>query len=125
MKKVYTARHPADAHLIRGFLDDSGIAAKVLDEMGDGYGAVRPSVWVLNDAECDRAQRLLADRKGQAAPEYCEGCGYNLWGLPEPRCPECGRPFARPESWVCSDCGETIDGQFAACWKCAAKVEGG
>ena len=24
---------------------------------------------------------------------YCLGCGYDLRGLPEPRCPECGRPF--------------------------------
>ena len=24
---------------------------------------------------------------------FCLGCSYNLRGLPEPRCPECGRPF--------------------------------
>jgi hypothetical protein len=24
---------------------------------------------------------------------YCLGCLYPLGGLPEPRCPECGRPF--------------------------------
>jgi hypothetical protein len=24
----------------------------------------------------------------------CEYCGYILRGLPEPRCPECGEPFA-------------------------------
>jgi hypothetical protein len=24
----------------------------------------------------------------------CVQCGYSLTGLPEPRCPECGRPFA-------------------------------
>src|SRR5687767_1431383 len=25
--------------------------------------------------------------------EHCVGCGYLLLGLPEPRCPECGREF--------------------------------
>jgi len=25
----------------------------------------------------------------------CVACGYNLRGLPEPRCPECGREFVR------------------------------
>ena len=23
----------------------------------------------------------------------CKSCGYNLYGLTEPRCPECGAPF--------------------------------
>jgi hypothetical protein len=26
-------------------------------------------------------------------PGHCAKCGYNLRGLPEPRCPECGTPF--------------------------------
>ena len=24
---------------------------------------------------------------------HCQGCGYNLTALTEPRCPECGKPF--------------------------------
>lgn len=29
----------------------------------------------------------------QVDPERCRVCGYLLYGLPEPRCPECGTPF--------------------------------
>jgi hypothetical protein len=31
-------------------------------------------------------------------PGHCVICGYNLFGLTEPRCPECGRPFDPTES---------------------------
>ena len=29
---------------------------------------------------------------------HCPQCDYNLYGLPEPRCPECGRPFTPDEA---------------------------
>lgn len=37
-----------------------------------------------------------------APHKRCLGCGYDLRGLPENRCPECGRPFDPddPESYV-------------------------
>ena len=33
---------------------------------------------------------------GDEAP-HCEDCGYSLRGLPEPRCPECGRVYTPEE----------------------------
>ncbi len=37
---------------------------------------------------------MAAGKNQQGVPErYCLGCGYPLFGLPEPRCPECGRAF--------------------------------
>lgn len=30
-------------------------------------------------------------------PNKCVKCGYLLYGLTEPRCPECGKPFAPPD----------------------------
>jgi ribosomal protein L37E len=37
---------------------------------------------------------LLIARLNQAQEDgHCIQCGYNLFGLTEPRCPECGTPF--------------------------------
>jgi hypothetical protein len=42
-----------------------------------------------------------------ASPEtiHCLGCGYDLRGLTENRCPECGRPFD-PDDPGTYDCGQ-------------------
>ena len=49
-----------------------------------GFGLLAGILWW-----CD-LRRYRRSRKG-----FCLKCGYNLTGLPEPRCPECGRPFTR------------------------------
>ena len=129
MIRVLTAANPAEAHLIRGFLEARGIRAVV---QGESLWAMRgklpvttdtlPSVWVANE-DAERAGTLIAERRGSAAPTHCGACGYDLTGLPEPRCPECGMSFHRPESWVCPDCDEVIEAQFAVCWKCAGATD--
>jgi hypothetical protein len=55
-------------------------AARPFRWMSAGYTAV--TVWAVRH-----------QLPGDHVPGVCERCGYNLRGLPEPRCPECGQPF--------------------------------
>ncbi len=83
MPRVWTARDPAEAHLVREALRLNGVAADVrIDVADEGGGPPLPqgfqhSVWVADDdAERARAlvHRLDRRRLAQRTP-HCEGCG--------------------------------------------------
>lgn len=101
MKQIHAARHPPEAHLVRGFLESNGIAAIVRGEyLTSGWGELPLdvcSVWIDDDAQYDRAQALLA---------------AFLYG-------DLAREF-RDLRWRCRRCGEELEGQFTACWSCGA-----
>ncbi|HPR64038.1 MAG TPA: DUF2007 domain-containing protein [Thermoanaerobaculia bacterium] len=108
MKQVFIARHPAEAHIVRGILESRGISAEVRGE--DLWGArgelpvtfdTLPSVWIHDD-----------EREGEAAEILKE------FGKPD-----------RDESgvrddWVCPNCHESLEGQFTDCWKCGTSRPG-
>lgn len=123
MVNVFWARDPTEAHLVKALLERHGIAAVV---QGDASAlatcsCTASSVWVEQAADTERAAYVIATEHGSSNPARCESCGYDLQGLPQPRCPECGTPFRRLEPgppWVCPRCGEECEGQFAQCWHC-------
>lgn len=103
MKKVFVARHPAEAHLVRGMLEAHGIA---VDLRGEALFNVRgevpvtpdtlPTVWVLDEADASRALSVLAD----AAARWTAS--------------------ASEPAWTCAACGEQIEALFTECWRCGA-----
>lgn len=101
MKQLHAARDALEAHLIRGVLTSHGIAAEVRGEyLTSGMGELPLdvcSVWIHDDAQLTRARELLDNvLSGNLARE--------LSG----------------EGWTCGDCGESLEGQFTACWRCGA-----
>jgi hypothetical protein len=102
MKQVFIARHPAEAHLVKGLLESEGIEATVRGEELSGVrGGVpvtpdtSPSVWVLDDSQIERATAIIS--------QYDSGVTM-------------GAESTSP--WKCPQCGEQVEGQFTTCWKC-------
>ncbi|MGB7157292.1 MAG: DUF2007 domain-containing protein [Tepidisphaeraceae bacterium] len=101
MKQVYSALNEADAQLVKGFLDDQGIESiiqaqalsNILGEIPVNAGTL-PSIWVREE-DLGRATDAIAGFKADAVP---------------------AQPVADP--WTCPNCGEQIEPQFTACWKC-------
>jgi hypothetical protein len=106
MRKVFTATHPAEAHLIRGWLANEGITAEVAgEELFQTRGGAPitpdtlPTVWVINDDDETRAKDLLASRSIEPS----------------------GSPALAAASWRCPKCGELIEPEFTACWNCGTE----
>jgi hypothetical protein len=100
MKPLYTARHAAEAHLIRGYLESQGVNAIVRGEFLTGaigeLAADSCKVWVADDRAFAQAEELLR--------QFLQG--------------DAARTRAH-QRWRCSGCGEDIEGQFTDCWNCA------
>jgi hypothetical protein len=104
LKKVYVARGPGDAHLLRGLLESEEIDVVI---RGDGFVPLQggglfhvetcPSIWVLDDHRFSRALEII--------DEYvCRGVEEDVQTV--------------NETWRCLSCGESIELHFTSCWKC-------
>ncbi len=97
MKRLHVAKHAAEAHMVRGFLESAGITSIVRGEFLSGGIGELPAdvcaVWLLNDEEFAQADKLVRDfLRGATA---------------QTRAP-----------WHCAQCGESLEGQFTECWNC-------
>jgi hypothetical protein len=84
------------AHL-KNLLEQSGIGCVIKNEqLSGGLGEIPfleclPELWVVHDSQLAEAQSLLEELT-QCSPSA--------------------------PAWLCTACGETNEGQFAACWHC-------
>ena len=102
MTRVFTARHPTEAHLIANMLSARGIRAEVRGEaLFSTRGEVPvtastlPSVWVIDEGQVTEALALLRDRAST---------------------------FSDDQPWTCPRCGESVESQFTQCWNCGAEI---
>jgi hypothetical protein len=93
MRNVYVASSLADAALIRNLLSQNGIESQTVEKLRGNIGTPYTEVWVLDDADGDRAVRLIERLTADSA----DG-----------------------DSWRCADCGEENPSTFAVCWSCGA-----
>lgn len=132
MKQVASTLNPLHARLLVAILEDQGIQAII---QGESLWSARgelpltpessPSVWVIRDEDAESAIALIARHDGRINPTTCESCGYDLRGLSEARCPECGTPFRVEADWTCGKCEELNPSQFSHCWNCEEPQENG
>lgn len=102
MLKIYSAKHPTEAHLLKGILESYGISCEV---RGEFLFAVRgelpvtpetaPSVWIFDDSKFAEATNIVKEFENPHAQNVAD-----------------------EEKWTCQFCGEESEGQFTECWNC-------
>jgi hypothetical protein len=94
--RVFSSFDRLAAHHTRNLLEAAGIRAEVRNEvLASAMGELPPAecqveVWVMDPAEAARAERLLREDAPPAGA-----------------------------AWTCPACGERLEPQFSACWRCA------
>ena len=88
MIKVFTAKHAAEAHLVRGLLQVEGVAVEI-------RGESLTDVWVIQDVQVPLSMAAL----GRYSREE-------------------DSPEGQGEIWFCPACGEAYEPHCNGCWQC-------
>ena len=98
MKRLFVSQSLVEVESLKELLSTGDIHCTIRNQQGSSLAGevpfveVFPELWVVHDADFDRAKELLEE----------QGNGD-----------EVERPL-----WVCAGCGEGHVGLFTACWKC-------
>jgi Putative prokaryotic signal transducing protein len=97
MKRLYTAAHLPEAHLVRGLLAVRGIPVRIFNEYAQGglgdlpAASVLPELWLEDERDEGIAREIVNTYERQAT----------LTGVQ-----------------ACPNCGEENPRDFAVCWQC-------
>ena len=98
MKKLYVSQRRIDVESRKELLDQAEIPCTIKNQRSNMLGGeipfveVFPELWVLQNDDFERAQRLLKD--WEEAPPLDN------------------------TAWTCASCGEIHQKEFTTCWKC-------
>jgi hypothetical protein len=101
VKRIYTASHLPDAHIVANLLRHSGIAVQIFNVNASGaFGELPlesslPQVWLENEKDEARANEIIGNYQHTAVSN-----------------------IVRP----CSHCGEENPLAFETCWSCGKAV---
>lgn len=105
VRKVHTASTVVEAAHLRSVLEAAGIACFVRNEgLVSAIGELPfvecwPEVWVVHNRDVLEARGLIDSViRAPALPPGAD--------------------------WICRECGERVEGQFDACWRCSAERDG-
>jgi anaerobic ribonucleoside-triphosphate reductase len=99
MKRIFSSQNPMVIHLMKNLLELEGIMAIVRNEnLTTALGGIPATecwveLWILDESREAEARDII--RKEQKSEDT-----------------------AMTWPWICSRCGENIEGQFTECWNC-------
>lgn len=100
MKRIFSSPDSSELSLFKSMLEQANVPCVLRHEQISQtipVLAFEAELWVVKDEDYPKASSLV-----------------EAW---------CHSPPGAGEAWVCPVCGEKIEGQFTACWKCGAKRE--
>jgi hypothetical protein len=99
MRPLYSSHNLLEVHHLKNLLEAEGIRCQIRNELlsrlaGEiPFTECAPQVWLQDECDLERARRIVNDF---------------------------GRAPVRAPPWQCAQCGEALEGQFSACWRCGA-----
>ena len=96
---LYSSLNLHEIHHLKNLLETEGIRCHIRNELlsrlaGEiPFTECAPQLWLRDERDLERARQIVSDF---------------------------GRGAAAAPNWQCPDCGETLEGQFSACWHCGA-----